>query len=397
MPVETSDRRSNTPWKRILVAPHYWVGELIWSGEYETSRKAYYRSYVSRKKPVGFKMPTAYSRDMLEGDFYFTNVYARFYDPYYDMWSTHLGSATSPSTDLSTALSFDNDVASKAELRALLNLKNEKVSLSQAFAERQQTANLVASTARRLASAIRDIRRGRLPTSLGKLRKGHNLRQSAAQLWLELQYAWKPLLKDVHGSAEALADADYSDPARYGATVRGHASNRTVFKDDRDGLYVESHTPCHYFCRADYTNDAMVHLNYSMDNPYVVQAASLGLTDPLELAWELLPFSFVADWFYPIGTYISALNADAGWTFLAGSLSRRVEGRYVQRLSNNHNPANNGTLQFVNVYGYAKARRKTIYRTTYSNTPVPDLVKPKNPLSLLHMSEAIALLQQAFR
>jgi hypothetical protein len=35
---------------------------------------------------------------------------------------------------------------------------------------------------------------------------------------------------------------------------------------------------------------------------------TLGLYDPAGLAWELLPFSFVADWFVPIGNYLENLN-----------------------------------------------------------------------------------------
>jgi hypothetical protein len=36
---------------------------------------------------------------------------------------------------------------------------------------------------------------------------------------------------------------------------------------------------------------------------------NLGLTDPLSVAWELIPYSFVVDWFVPIGTYLDNLNA----------------------------------------------------------------------------------------
>ena len=35
---------------------------------------------------------------------------------------------------------------------------------------------------------------------------------------------------------------------------------------------------------------------------------SLGLMDPLSVVWELIPYSFVVDWFIPIGTYLENLN-----------------------------------------------------------------------------------------
>jgi hypothetical protein len=34
-----------------------------------------------------------------------------------------------------------------------------------------------------------------------------------------------------------------------------------------------------------------------------------GLTDPASVAWELIPFSFVADWFVPIGDTLRAIHA----------------------------------------------------------------------------------------
>lgn len=33
-----------------------------------------------------------------------------------------------------------------------------------------------------------------------------------------------------------------------------------------------------------------------------------GFSNPLEVLWEATPFSFVADWFYPVGDYLSELN-----------------------------------------------------------------------------------------
>jgi hypothetical protein len=35
---------------------------------------------------------------------------------------------------------------------------------------------------------------------------------------------------------------------------------------------------------------------------------ALGLLDPLTVAWEIIPYSFVIDWFVPIGTYFENLN-----------------------------------------------------------------------------------------
>jgi hypothetical protein len=45
---------------------------------------------------------------------------------------------------------------------------------------------------------------------------------------------------------------------------------------------------------------------YITENGNSSIAATLGLLDPELVAWELVPFSFVADWFIPIGQWMEA-------------------------------------------------------------------------------------------
>ncbi len=354
------------------------------------------REVSRRKKPVGFKMPTGYQRHSLEGNLWgYPNVYAYYYNPAYDAWAELQGAVDHPWTDVTSQLSVPSEIVDKAILRARLNLKDQKVSLSQAFVERKQTVNLVTDTAKRLAAAIKDIKHGRLPRSLGKLKSVSSVRRTAGQMWLELQYGWKPLLSDIQGSVESLVDADMNDPTRYGANVHGRASDRTVYIDDRDGFILNGGCPCHYYCRVDTRYSAKVNLSFVLDNAPLVQAAKLGLTNPLELAWEELPYSFVADWFYPVGNYLSALDAEVGWSFRAGSIGEVVDSKHVMQLSENRDKSHDLGLQNVRVNGYMHGRRRFYDRNTCGSSPVPNLPSlfGKNPFNITHMSEALALLR----
>jgi len=384
-------------WRKQEFTPYWGPSVITTTGSWPTTITAFTKDSVRRKKPAQFKMPTNYSRTEHTGDLIFRNVYAYYYWPLYYYWNRYQGADNLPTTDLTTLPSFDENVANRAILQARLNLKDQSVSLSQAFVERQQTVDLITSTVKRITSAIHAVKRGRLPTSLGKLRRGHNLRQTASKLWLELQYGWKPLLSDVHGSAELLAKNDAADPGRYGATVKGRASSKDLYFYDRDNHFTGSGCPCHYTCRVDTQFRAAVHLNYELDNPAIAQANSMGLLNPLELAWEELPFSFVADWFYPVGDYLSLIGSDAGWNFRAGSISRRITQDATQTISENRDSSYNYGYTDVAVWGQAKKRHRSTIRTIFLNSPVPELIKPKNPLSALHCSEAIALLSKAFR
>jgi hypothetical protein len=50
------------------------------------------------------------------------------------------------------------------------------------------------------------------------------------------------------------------------------------------------------------------YLQYEMYEEMSV-ARQLGMLDPASVVWEIVPYSFVVDWFVPFGTYLSNLNA----------------------------------------------------------------------------------------
>jgi hypothetical protein len=115
---------------------------------------------------------------------------------------------------------------------------------------------------------------------------------------------------------------------------------------------------------------------------------SVGLTNPLEIAWEVVPYSFVVDWMLPIGDAISAIDYDAGLDFLSGSLTQRIDTEYtlvgqtkVPKIS-------------MNVRG--SGRYFSLVRTVYGGAPGAVLPSFKNPLSYGHMANGLSLLAAAF-
>lgn len=113
-----------------------------------------------------------------------------------------------------------------------------------------------------------------------------------SQRWLELQYGWKPLLQDIFSAASHFAHMQ-NRPKELKYRVRGKrrtsklASSSTSYEVGGDAL-------------ASKTIVAHVHMIY--------EDVLLGLTDPRAVAWELMPWSFVVDWFIPIGNYLDAIN-----------------------------------------------------------------------------------------
>jgi hypothetical protein len=179
-------------------------------------------------------------------------------------------------------------------------------------AEFGESMRMIGDTAIRLAKVLFHLKRGdligasrslfegasRKPLARHdwqKMKPGVATAKQTATWWLEVQYGWRPLLQDVQGAAEMVAHA---------CSVPFSQTYRTSVRK------VEEYTlswdfPGNYGCKRECYR---VHRRGVIAKIVETQStlAQLGLLDPLTVAWELLPFSFVADWFIPIGQWIEA-------------------------------------------------------------------------------------------
>lgn len=369
-------------------------------------------------RPKGFKPPKPYRKYGQDDDRYgLRSVYAIDTNPSTGVYKYHYGVDTGNSLicDLSP---FDETVATKAVISARLNLKGQKVNFAQAFAEREQTAALVLDVAKRLAGAYRSARKGDLrgiANSLGvpviKDRRARRLAQyirnaqgkgqlksvdlnNVHNLVLAHRYGIMPLLSDVYGSAQLLAEKDLGDPQRYKSYVKGSASSSSKTRTVFDGQVFSNQYGARLTTTTRKTWKAMVRLDVHLDNPALASLTSAGFTNPAALVWELLPGSFIADWFVPIADYLNGLDAGNGWIFTSGSISRKSEGSSMVRVSNNPNEVlAKGQFRFITGYGMATAY--DLDRRVYTSLPLPTSLFPKNPFSGAHVTAAVALLMQA--
>jgi hypothetical protein len=140
-----------------------------------------------------------------------------------------------------------------------------------------------------------------------KVRGGTASINEAAAIWLSMQYGWLPLLQDAKAGAEALAH-HLNTPFRktYRVTVRKEVDSiRTTYWRyivDNARYAVATATRTH-------RRGLIAKI---VERPTI--AKLLGLTDPANVAWELLPYSFVADWFIPIGDFLRARGLESGLT-----------------------------------------------------------------------------------
>jgi len=315
-------------------------------------------------------------------------------------WGVNL-STSGFNSDIVTAL--DNEALSALTGR----LKDQSVNLGVVVGEGRQTINLFVNTAKRVSSSFRAIKRGdfraaadalggvTLPSGLSGIR-GSNLKRQIADhrigyrhaignAWLELQYGWKPLLSDVFGACEHLANQRFRMP-RYKETA---SKSRTVNSRESGGTsdYFEE------IVRVDHTSVKYV-VYFSGDENHSL--SSLGLVNPLSIAWELVPYSFVADWFIPIGNYLNNLDATSGLNFVKGC--RTVFHRNIAtktRTGRSYEDANNVVVNSNNIKGYSE--HVLLGRSVLGSFPKPALPGFKNPFSPYHIANALALLSQTFK
>jgi len=247
-------------------------------------------------------------------------------DPYLlaipDPWNDYLGKTNYWNTD--TSVTDNMEVIAKQQ--CLSRARDMKVNLAVAFGEGRQTVRMIAETARTLGKAVAAFRRGRF----GKAAKILNIKKlegSAANHWLSYQYGWRPLLSDVYGAAETLAQhIKQPRPPRF--AVRGKSKDLSSYAFPQ----WESYTGCestgltHSFSDCWLQREVAAGLLCQCDYTETALAAQLGvgLTDPALLAWELIPFSFVFDWFIQVGNYLESISALQGVTVLDGWVTTSI-------------------------------------------------------------------------
>lgn len=259
-----------------------------------------------------------------------------------------------------------------------------------ALAELGPAMRMVSDAALRLASALRGIRNRDYQGAARALIDGPfsptmrlNARKSAHRNWLELQYGWMPLVKDIDSGAAFIAH-QLNAPRQQRYVVRSNKRQDVIsFPYTWTGNHVSVHKQIIAY----------------IDEVDVPQLA--GLMDPASVAWELLPYSFVADWVIPFGEYLDArgLASSLTGTFVTTETWRQRSGGPALAYGvpplppedkRDNNYAGHTSYSMISV---------DLTRTVSKSLSVPPpTVKPLGKIATWkHVANAIALLSNAVR
>lgn len=269
--------------------------------------------------------------------------------------------------------------------KLVAKVKGHQFNLAVSAAEGKQVVELAVNTIRKMAVALTMMRRGRFGDALRQLgakkKKGTkdltSLRLSSgdlSQAWLEARYGWQPLLSDVYEATSA-----YAALTRFRKNVIVTSHRYVNPKTDW------SASPSSYSYLGSRVTTTFLKYEMSED---IQGYRSLGLVDPLSVLWEITPFSFVFDWFLPIGSYLENLNVVP---FLQGRFLTTRVCEYVARFSGDLSPSHAYTPTTRGEYGKGVDRLTAV---SGLSTQRPQFVQLPNAMKPIRIFNAVALAHQ---
>lgn len=188
-------------------------------------------------------------------------------------------------------------------------------------------------------------------------------KKSASELsskWLEYRYGWMPLMSSMYDAADTLRRKIETDII----TVSGRASTQKY--DSRSYSFTNNLTDKNWFeyCRA--SQRMHIGLRFRPPDKHIQQILNWTSINPLLIAWELVPLSFVADWFVNVGDQLAAWENFIVYSnyFLGGYETRSVrEDRYGYLIDGNP------ISPRPEYYSDGSLKQKSYgYRTTFSGS-----------------------------
>jgi len=274
------------------------------------------------------------------------------------------------------------NLVAKTHTQALNALREASAQLGADLGEARQTVSMLCDSAIKLSRSLVKLKHGDVWGALRQLgltaKSGNRrlTRKDIANIWLEYQYGWKPLVQSLH-------DVEY--------TVLGWLKKEWVLVGINSGHVDHSDS----FQNRGRTWESIVRhkartkLIASVSGPLAANLQSLGLVNPLSIAWELLPYSFVIDWFIPVGNTLNACTATLGLTPLGGFTTTQ----YHYHLSAEQNYSYDGFSGCVSSGRYSE-EGFDFDRDAFSTFPRPEFYYNPTPFSTPHLLNAIALVSQ---
>nr|QDH89851.1 MAG: hypothetical protein H4BulkL22317e12091_000001 [Leviviridae sp.] len=262
------------------------------------------------------------------------------------------------------------------------------------MAQGAQTVSLIADLSVRLAKTFLQLKKLRLADAVSTLKAPLKTllpltRQKMANDFLAYRYGIAPLIGDIQGMAEYIASIVLSEQK-----IKA-AGTSTKYADFVDTGFLGAIIPYKIFRSSKVT--VKHNVRFRVNDKLSKAAEELGFTNPANVLWELVPFSFVVDWFLPIGNFLNSMNALEHLTVVDVTRTTVIEEFLFFQLDPSPYELPIDDRNKVNISGLNCLTRN--FCCVREVIPTPNLPLPtfKNPLSTGHIANAIALMSQLLK
>lgn len=215
-------------------------------------------------------------------------------------------------------------------------------------------------------------------------KRKYGLLKGFGNAWLEYTYGVKPLLSSIYGIAD--------ENLRY---VINHTQGFSARKTDKDfkpgqiNLLTVQGSKDLDILKSECKRSLTIGIGLTLDQFDLSRWTSL---NPVSIAWELTPLSFVADWALNVGGYLRNMET-------AALNSSKFRGGYVTKLSvsdikiaHGHSGQNEAGNGYVEDHTFGTFKGVDITRTVLLDYPIPTLPSFDVKLGSSRMLSAASLL-----
>lgn len=267
-----------------------------------------------RHKPEDlFASSTAmtWSRERSQNALYL--AYKHPYDSKYDSWGILYDGQEA-------TFSWTDDMYA-VRMKLLDAVKRQNVNLAMVMAEYRETCSQFLNLSRTLYQGYRNLRRMNL--------RGFYSSKEFSKRWIEYQFGLAPVASDLQGLCDSLADNLREGIHIHKSVSNVGRQNYTRSFPDTSGngrLTVEE---IEYF-------SIRLDARWSVRDSTLHNVSRFGFSNPAALAYELVPFSFVVDWMFPVGGWLTHLDTLNGINLLYIQNTKTVRHRICSESNSGH-------------------------------------------------------------
>lgn len=278
------------------------------------------------------------------------------------------------------------DLTNKVIRKIYDDVGNQQVHIGNMIAESHQTLEMLSLNWRRLAALI-SLRKGLLRATRMAVKHPKN--------WANEVLAWKfgaqPLINDLQTGIMNLMINGFGD-----IDLKRHRTASTGVLDlQLPGLKFSGSV------------SVSMCVKYHIDNEFVKRINEYGLLDPDQISWEITPWSFVVDWFIPVGEYLQSMTATWGLKLDVVTTKVALAGRWdlssvhaPELLLSDENNITDTSGEGGPYLGGVTGSYEGVWKHRTLSYEWPDnkrILNFKSPLSWSHGLESIALIVQRLK